>query len=163
MNDIRHFINIITESYKHYPDSNKNPSKDYLLPKRQLGGFTPRIDTEFDDVLPDDLKDMASYMQLSDESVDDPELALLRKEIKQTLWTAVARLKPIYARTLTLVFREDQTFTDIAKDFGLSQQWVGQIFLQALRLLKKDPVMRNLQRLISQDRNPTPMESLTPR
>jgi RNA polymerase sigma factor (sigma-70 family) len=102
-------------------------------------------------------------MQLSDESVDDPELALLRKEIKQTLWTAVARLKPIYARTLTLVFREDQTFTDIAKDFGLSKQWVSRIFLQALRLLKKDPVMRNLQRLISQDRNPTPMESLTPR
>lgn len=162
MNDIRHFINIITESYKHYPDDHTKSSKDYLVPKRQLGGFMPRIDLEFDEILPDDLKDLASYMQLSDESTDNPEQALLRKEIKQILWTAVSRLKPSYARVLTLVFRDHQKLADVAKDFGLSIHRMRQILPRALESLRDDPAMRDLQKLISKDRNPTPMESLTP-
>lgn len=158
MNDIRHFINIITEAYKHYPDSDTTPSRDYLLPKRPLGGFIPKIDPEFDKVLPDDLKDLASYLQLSDESADDPEQALLRKEIKQILWTAVSRLKPNYARVLKLVFQGDQKFADIAKDMGLSASRIKQIVMWALYYLKKDPAMRDLRRLILKDRHPTPVE-----
>lgn len=158
MDDIRHFINIITESYKHYPDSDKKPSQDYLLPKRQLGAFQPKIDPEFDKVLPDDLKDLASYLQLSDESADDPEQALLRKEIKQILWTAVSRLKPNYARVLKLVFQGDQTFTDIAEELGLSRAYVSYMLMRGLYRLKKDPAIRDLKRLISKDRHPTPVE-----
>lgn len=158
MNDIRHFINIITEAYKHYPDSDTTPSRDYLLPKRPLGGFIPKVDPEFDEVIPDDLKDLASYLQLSDESVDDPEQALLRKEIKQILWTAVSRLKPNYARVLKLVFQGDKTLADIAKELRLSRAYVNYMLMLGLSRLKRDPAIRDLKRLISKDRHPTPVE-----
>ncbi len=83
------------------------------------------------------------------DSADGPELALLRREQLDQLYTAINELPERLRTVVTGYFFEERKMADIAKELGVTESRISQMRAEAVRLLRD-----LLAELLADDREP---------
>ena len=101
--------------------------------------FLKSLDEPLNDETDDTLLDM-----VADESIPDPDEALIDADRRQTVRDAVNRLQEDQRTVVSLHFFESKTYQQAADEMNIPRDRVTQIFANARRNLRRDRYLRAL-------------------
>lgn len=106
---------------------------------RKMPPFLLSLDEPLNDETEDTRLDM-----IADESIPDPDDALIAEDLRQTVRDAVNRLQADQRSVVSLHFFEGKTYQQAANEMNLSHDRVKTIFQNARRNLRRDRYLKAL-------------------